>query len=114
MTDNQGLLNLLKELLTGVVKELGILEGRMRSNEKNIENMEQRHAARMADLQKEMQDGFRAVNENQLETNKALARLEGRTIGSVKTLVFIITVSSGIAGTIAAVVSIAGQIGFFK
>lgn len=28
MTENQSLLNLLKELLTGVVKELGILEGR--------------------------------------------------------------------------------------
>lgn len=114
MNESQSLLNLLKELMTGVVKELGILEGRMRSNEKNIENMEQRHAARMADLQKEMQDGFRSVNTNQLETNKALSRLEGRTIGSVKTLVFIITVSSGIAGTIAAVISILGQMGFFK
>ncbi len=114
MSENQSLLNLLKEFLTGVVREIGILEGRMRSNEKNIENMEQRHATRMADLQKEMQDGFRAVNANQLETNKALARLEGRTIGSVKTLVFIITVSSGIAGTVAAIVSIASQIGFFK
>lgn len=113
MSDNQGLLTLLKELLTGVVKEIGILEGRLLANERNLENMEQRHAARMTDLQKEMQDGFRAVNDNQLETNKALARLEGRTIGSVKTLVFIITVSSGIAGTVAAIVSILSQMGLF-
>lgn len=114
MTENQSLLQLLKELLTGLVREIGILEGRLRANEKNIENMEQRHAARMADLQKEMQEGFRAVNDNQLETNKSLARLEGRTIGSIKTLVFIVTVSSGIAGTVAAVVSILGQMGLFK
>lgn len=113
MTENQSLLQLLKELLTGLVREIGILEGRLRANEKNIENMEQRHAARMADLQKEMQDGFRAVNENQLETNKALARLEGRTIGSVKTLVFVVTVSSGIAGTVAAIVTILSQMGLF-
>ena len=114
MTENQTLLQLLKELLTGLVREIGILEGRLRANEKNIEHMEQRHAVRMADLQREMQEGFRAVNDNQQETNKALARLEGRTIGSVKTLVFITTVSSGIAGTVAAVVSVLGQMGFFK
>ena len=114
MTENQTLLQLLKELLTGLVREIGILEGRLRANEKNIEQMEQRHAVRMADLQREMQEGFRAVNDNQQETNKSLARLEGRTIGSVKTLVFIITVSSGIAGTIAAIISVLGQMGFFK
>ena len=66
-----------------------------------------------AHLQHEMQEGFRAVNENQLETNKSLARLEGRTIGSVKTLVFVVTVSSGIAGTIAALVTILSKMGFF-
>lgn len=114
MQEDSSLLQLLRDLMTGVVKELGILEGRMRSNEKNIESMESRHAARMADLQKEMQEGFRAVNENQLETNKALAKLEGRTIGSIKTLVFIVTVSSGIAGTIAAIISVLSQIGIFK
>jgi hypothetical protein len=68
----------------------------------------------MTNLQHEMQEGFRAVNENQQETNKALARLEGRTIGSVKTLVFVVSVSSGIAGMIAALVNILGQMGVFQ
>jgi hypothetical protein len=114
MSDSQGLLQLVKDLLTGIVKETGILEGRLRATEKNIENMEVRHAARMADLQKEMADGFRVVNEHQQETNKALARLEGRTIGSIKTLVFVVTVSSGIAGTIAAIVGILSNFHIFK
>lgn len=113
MSENQGLLQLLKELITGVVKEIGMLEGRLTASEKNMENMEERHMTRMANLQHEMQEGFRAVNENQKETNNALSRLEGRTIGSVKTLVFVITVSSGIAGTIAAIITILSQMGFF-
>ncbi|MCB9990671.1 MAG: hypothetical protein H6867_04750 [Rhodospirillales bacterium] len=113
MSESQGLLQLLKELITGVVKEIGILEGRLTASEKNMENMEERHMTRMASLQHEMQEGFRAVNENQQETNKALARLEGRTIGSVKTLVFVVTVSSGIAGTIAALITILSKMGFF-
>lgn len=113
MAEDQGFLPLLKDLITGVVKEIGILEGRLTASEKNMKNMEERHVVRMENLQHEMQEGFRAVNENQQETNEALARLEGRTIGSVKTLVFVVTVSSGIAGTIAALVTILSQIGLF-
>ncbi len=113
MSENQGLVELLKELITGVVKEIGMLEGRLGASEKNVENMEERHMTRMANLQDEMQEGFRAINQSQQETNKSLARLEGRTIGSVKTLVFVVTVSSGIAGTIAAIITVLSKIGFF-
>lgn len=113
MSETQGLLQLLKELITGVVKEIGILEGRLTASEKSMVSMEERHAARMANLQHEMQESFREIHETQQETNKSLARLEGRTIGSVKTLAFIVTVSSGIAGTIAAIVTILNMLGFF-
>jgi len=106
MTESQKLLELLKELITSVVKEIGILEGRLTASERNMETLEERHAQRLHNLQQEMHD-------TQQQTNKALARLEGRTIGSVKTLAFIVTVSSGVAGFIAAVVTVFHQIGLF-